>query len=440
MQFNELGLDSRLISALTHRNLIEATDVQEQAIPLALLGQDVLASSKTGSGKTLAFLLPAVQRVLKKKALSTRDARVVILAPTRELASQVFGELKLLVPRKPGSVALIVGGENFNDQAKVLRKDPDFVVATPGRLADHLEKRHLYLNGLEMLILDEADRMLDLGFGDALRAIDNAADHRQRQTMMFSATLDEPQVVAMAHKMLNNPKRIAIGQAHQKHDDIDQQFHLANDLAQKEKMLLALLSQHADKQTIVFTATRSDTERLSELLAAQQLNAIALSGELNQAKRSQMIEAFSQQKADILVTTDVASRGLDILSVGLVINFDMPKHSEEYVHRIGRTGRAGVQGFAVSLIGPKDWFNFKGVERFLQCAVKPTPLEGFSVSFTGLRPKKTVTKKRTQRRVEKPQGQTKKQPEKRFRKGSFVSGQQVGDKPMLKKKVPPTQE
>ena len=438
MQFEQLGLDSRLITALTHRDLTQATEIQQQAIPLALLGQDILASSKTGSGKTLAFLLPAVQRVLKKKALSARDARVVVLAPTRELAKQVFGELKLLVPRKPGSVALIVGGENFNDQAKLLRKDPEFIVATPGRLADHLEKRHLYLNGLEMLILDEADRMLDLGFGQALAAIDKAADHRQRQTLMFSATLDEPQVLTMAHEMLKQPKRIAVGAAHEKHEDILQQFHLANDLAQKENMLLSLLKLHGDKQIIVFTATRSDTERLSSLLEAQALNAIALSGELSQAKRTQIIEAFSQQKADILVTTDIASRGLDILSVGLVINFDVPKHAEEYVHRIGRTGRAGAKGLAISLIGPKDWYNFKAVERFLQRSVEFTALEGFSVAFKGLKPKRQAVKTHKPKPKASPYSEKSARPEKRFRKAGFVAGQQVGDVPMRRKK--PTAE
>ena len=189
MLFEEFGFDNRILKSIGHLGFDEATEIQARAIPEAMAGRDLLASSKTGSGKTLAYLLPALHRVYKKKALSKRDPRVVVLVPTRELAKQVFGQLRLLLAGSRFTSILIQGGENFNDQHKSLQKDPHFIVATPGRLVDHLKQRHVFLEGLELLILDEADRMLDLGFADAMRAINAAASHRQRQTLFFSATL-----------------------------------------------------------------------------------------------------------------------------------------------------------------------------------------------------------------------------------------------------------
>jgi len=191
--FEEFGFDNRILKSMSHLGFDEATEIQSRAIPEAMAGRDLLASSKTGSGKTLAYLLPALHRVYKKKALSKRDPRVVVLVPTRELAKQVFGQLRLLLAGSRFTSILIQGGENFNDQHKSLQKDPHFIVATPGRLVDHLKQRHVFLEGLELLILDEADRMLDLGFAEAMRAINVAASHRQRQTLFFSATLDNTQ-------------------------------------------------------------------------------------------------------------------------------------------------------------------------------------------------------------------------------------------------------
>ncbi|UXI04030.1 DEAD/DEAH box helicase [Photobacterium sp. TY1-4] len=398
MHFKDLGLDQRLLKKLHHLAFDKPTEIQRTAIPVAILGKDVLASSKTGSGKTLAFLLPAMQRMYRSKPFSKRDPRVVVLTPTRELAKQVFAQLRTLNAGTPYDGALIVGGENFNDQVKELRKDPMFVIATPGRLADHLEHRSTYLDGLEMLILDEADRMLDLGFEAQLRRIHEAASHRRRQTMMFSATLDHADVQDIAADMLNAPKRISIGHGAEEHTDITQRFLLCDHLDHKQALLDKLLEIEDYNQVIIFTATREDTDRLTTMLNERKLKAVALSGNMTQTQRNSIMSQFERDCHKILVTTDVASRGLDIDRVSHVINFDMPKHAEEYVHRIGRTGRAGNKGDAISLVGPKDWKSFKNVEAFLQQSITFSAIEGLEGKFKGLKPAPKHKKKPQQKK------------------------------------------
>jgi len=386
--FEDFGFDNRILKSIGHLGFDEATEIQARAIPEAMAGRDLLASSKTGSGKTLAYILPALHRVYKKKALSRRDPRVVILVPTRELAKQVFGQLRLLLAGSRLTSVLILGGENFNDQHKSLQKDPHFIVATPGRLVDHLKQRHLYLEGLELLILDEADRMLDLGFADAMRAINNAANHRQRQTLFFSATLDNTDVNVMAAELLKEPSRVAIGQGYDEHKDIQQHVLLCDHLDHKQALLKHLLSEQSIKQAIIFTATKADTVRLAELVAEWGMTTQALNGDLSQSARNKTMESFAKGQFDVLVSTDLASRGLDIASVSHVFNFDLPKQAEEFVHRTGRTGRAGFKGDAYSLVGPKDWLSFKAIEAFLQKTFTLESVEGLEAKFKGLAPAK----------------------------------------------------
>ena len=266
LHFTDLGIDTRLETQLAHQGITQPTDIQAHAVPTALAGHDIFAQSKTGSGKTLAFLLPAVQRVMKQKALSKRDPRVLIVAPTRELATQVFTQLRLLIAGTNIKAVKILGGENFNDQIKALRNDPHFVVATPGRLADHLKQRSLQLSGLELLIFDEADRILDLGFTEQLKLINELADHRLRQTLLFSATLDHAQVDALSRNLLKKPKQIMLSAANEQHSDIKQTLYLADHLDHKEALLEHFLNQDNVGQCIIFTATRADTSRLSEAL------------------------------------------------------------------------------------------------------------------------------------------------------------------------------
>ncbi|MCC2615454.1 DEAD/DEAH box helicase [Aestuariibacter halophilus] len=431
--FNDFPLDHRLLKALEVKQLVTPTEIQQQAIPHGLLYKDLLASSQTGSGKTLAFLLPAVHRLLRTKALSKKDPRALILAPTRELAKQVFLQLKWLVANTPIKIGLILGGENFNDQVKLLRRNPDILVGTAGRVADHLKGKSLFLNGLELLILDEADRMLDLGFSQELMQIHQAADHRKRQTMMFSATLDSAALHNLTHTLLKAPQRIAVGQANAQHQDIDQHFYLADHIEHKDQLLLALLQQQSYQQLIVFTATRSDTERLAALLKEQGLDATALSADLTQSQRSNIMNAFGRGQHSILVTTDLASRGLDLRNVSMVINFDLPKHADEYIHRIGRTGRAGSKGTTIALVGPKDWRSFERIKPLL--AETPTfdSIEGLEATFKGLqppKPKRTMANNNKAKRKDGSEQQAKSRPTKRIK---TMGGQDVGHIPLKRK-------
>ncbi|MDH6024617.1 DEAD/DEAH box helicase [Vibrio splendidus] len=438
MHFKDLGLDNRLLKNLKHYDFKKATEIQSKAIPVAIAGKDLLASSKTGSGKTLAFVLPMIHKALKTKAFSAKDPRGVILAPTRELAKQVYGELRSMLGGLSYEATLILGGENFNDQVKALRKYPRFIVATPGRLADHLEHRSLFLDGVETLILDEADRMLDLGFAPELRRIANAAKHRRRQTLMFSATLDHAEVNGIANEMLDAPKRISVGVSNEQHLDITQKFYLCDHLDHKEAILDRVIEEAEYRQVMIFTATRADTDRLTDKLNEKKLKAVALSGNLNQTQRNAIMSQFERAVYKILVTTDVASRGIDIPNVSHVINFDMPKHTEEYVHRVGRTGRAGNKGDAISLVGPKDWDSFKRVELYLQQDLTFSVLEGLKGKFKGIKPRKPAfakggpAKKKTSTQVKK----TTKKPVKRDK--SFHQNVAVGDTVFIpKKKVAP---
>lgn len=439
MQFKDLGLDNRLLKTLNHYAFKKPTDIQKQAIPVAIAGKDLLASSKTGSGKTLAFVLPMLHKSLKSKAFSAKDPRGLILAPTRELAKQVYGELRSMLGGLSYDATLVVGGENFNDQQKALRRYPKFIVATPGRLADHLEHKSLFLDGLETLILDEADRMLDLGFAPELRRIHKAAKHRRRQTLMFSATLDHAEMNEIAAEMQDSPKRIAIGVSNQEHQDITQKFYLCDHLDHKEAILDRVLEEANYRQLIIFTATRADTERLTIKLNEQKLKAVALSGGLTQTQRNTIMSQFERAVFKILVTTDIASRGLDIANVTHVVNFDMPKHTEEYVHRVGRTGRAGNKGDAISLVGPKDWDSFKRVETYLHQDLAFSTLEGLKGKFKGIKPPKpAVEKGKTDyRKTGKTQAKkTTKKPVKRDK--SFYQHVAVGDTVFIpKKKVAP---
>ncbi|PMN01042.1 RNA helicase [Vibrio splendidus] len=438
MHFKDLGLDNRLLKNLKHYDFKKATEIQSKAIPVAIAGKDLLASSKTGSGKTLAFVLPMIHKALKTKAFSAKDPRGVILAPTRELAKQVYGELRSMLGGLSYEATLILGGENFNDQVKALRKYPRFIVATPGRLADHLEHRSLFLDGVETLILDEADRMLDLGFAPELRRIANAAKHRRRQTLMFSATLDHAEVNGIANEMLDAPKRISVGVSNEQHLDITQKFYLCDHLDHKEAILDRVIEEAEYRQVMIFTATRADTDRLTDKLNEKKLKAVALSGNLNQTQRNAIMSQFERAVYKILVTTDVASRGIDIPNVSHVINFDMPKHTEEYVHRVGRTGRAGNKGDAISLVGPKDWDSFKRVELYLQQDLTFSVLEGLKGKFKGIKPRNPAfakggpAKKKTSTQVKK----TPKKPVKRDK--SFHQNVAVGDTVFIpKKKVAP---
>ena len=439
--FAELSLDPRLLRSMQHLGFSRPTEIQQEAIPAVLSGKDLLVSSRTGSGKTLAYLLPMMQRMLKSKPLSQKDARALILAPTRELAKQVYGQLRLLVANTRINAALMIGGENFNDQEKQLKRQPQVIVATPGRFADHLNHRSVFVEGLELLILDEADRMLDLGFAQQLLTIHKAASHRLRQTLLFSATLDQIDINELALALLDRPHRITTDDAHQQHTDIKQHFYLCDHLSHKEAILEYHLKQEALKQVIIFTATRADTERLALWCQQQGFQAIGLSGQLSQSKRNAIMQDFARGTVQILITTDVASRGLDLLQVSHVFNFDLPKFAEEYVHRVGRTGRAGLQGKAISLVGPKDWSSLQLLEAFFHKPIQFDVIESLPASFTGKlvgkqaekasakkkTSSKTTTSSSAKRRIKQRPAKTDKKPK------GYTAGDD-GDIPVLRKK------
>lgn len=437
MSFLNFGLDKRLISSLEHLGFNQATPIQIEAIPLAISGKDILASSQTGSGKTIAFLLPIMQRLLRQKAFSKRDPRALILAPTRELATQVYQDFKKLTGATRLNASLIVGGESFNDQAKVLKKEPDIIIGTPGRISDHLEHRHIFLNALEVLVLDEADRMLDLGFSTALRHINKAADHRKRQTMLFSATIDDKAIKNLSIEVLQDAKRLEIGRSTDKHENISQTIYLADHLDHKETLLKTLVTQPFE-QMLIFTATKSDCDRLSALLKAQGVEASALHGDMTQSARNKAMDDFKRTVSKVLVATDIAARGLDIKHVSHVLNFDLPKHPEDYIHRIGRTGRAGKDGLAISLVSKKDWASLERIQLLLKTTFTFSQLDGLGAKFKGLKPVKAkATSKHSGQSRNKPNTKKAKVKKKKVTKQldkSFVEAVEVGHIPMKRKK------
>ncbi|WP_018981717.1 DEAD/DEAH box helicase [Salinimonas chungwhensis] len=439
MQISDLPVHHKIVSRLESKGFEALTEIQEKTLLPAMSGKDVIASSQTGSGKTLAFLVPLINRLLTQKALSKKDPRAMILAPTRELAKQVFSEAKSLVSQLNIPCALIVGGENYNTQTKVLRKSPAIVIGTAGRIADHLEDKTFFINGLEMLIFDEADRMLDLGFAPQLNMINQYADHRKRQTMMFSATLDNLALDHISKALLKAPVRISVGLATAVHQDISQRMYFADNIDHKDALLQQCLSDTEYNQAIVFTATREDTDRISALLNTHHMESVALRGDLPQNQRAQIMSEFSRGQHSILVTTDVASRGLDLLKVGLVINFDLPKQSDEYIHRIGRTGRAGQKGTALSLVGPRDWQSFENIKAHVDYPVSCAAHPELPARFTGKKEKKSSTgadQKQSPKQVAKP-GRVPSAAKKRV---DTTAGKDVGQMPIKRKKRQPSPE
>lgn len=435
MLVRDLPVNHKIINKLETKGFETLTEIQQKAMLPAISGKDIIASSQTGSGKTLAFLIPAINRLLTEKALTRKDPRVVILAPTRELAKQVFTEAKNLTTGLNLPCALVVGGENYNNQVKVLRKNPAIVVGTAGRIADHLLDKTFFLNGLELLIFDEADRMLDLGFVAQLNMINQFADHRKRQTMLFSATLDNIELTHLSKSLLKAPVRITVGQSTAAHQDISENLYFADNIDHKDALLQQCIGEHDYNQAIVFTATREDTDRISDMLNKQHLEAIALRGDLPQNQRAQIMSEFSRGQHSILVTTDVASRGLDLLKVGLVINYDMPKQSDEYIHRIGRTGRAGQKGQAVSFVGPRDWLSYEAVKAHLDYPLDCNAHSELPARFYGIKPKPpspAFDKNASSSAKNKDAGHHAGKPAKK--RVDTTSGSDAGHKPIMRKK------
>jgi superfamily II DNA/RNA helicase len=400
--FAALGLSPEIVSALIAAGYKAPTPVQERAIPAGIAGRDLLVSSPTGSGKTAAFMLPAIERfaqIQKAQAAQPREPRpqgangqqadrrqrrpqpvarpgLLVLTPTRELAMQVTTAASTYGKhlRRLRTVS-ILGGVAYGQQLMLLAKNPEILVATPGRLLDHLERGRIDLSELKMLVLDEADRMLDMGFIDDIDTI-VAATPETRQTMLFSATLDG-KIASITGRLLKDPERIEIVRKVEAASNIAQTVHYVDDRDHKDRLLDHLLRADGLDQAIVFTATKMDADQLAGKLADAGFESAALHGDLPQGARNRTIRALRERRVRVLVATDVAARGIDIPGITHVFNYDLPKFAEDYVHRIGRTGRAGRTGTAVSLVHHAEQGALKRIERFVRSPLPVNVVEGF---------------------------------------------------------------
>jgi superfamily II DNA/RNA helicase len=363
VSFENLNLHPLILKAINDAGYTSPTPIQEQAIPALLAGHDIMASAQTGTGKTAAFMLPALHRLAEPSSVPGRGPRVLVLTPTRELALQVSEAAAKYGKHLPRvRVVSILGGMPYPLQNKLLSQPVDILVATPGRLIDHIQRGRIQFSRLEMMVLDEADRMLDMGFIDDVETIASATP-ATRQTLLFSATLDGA-IDKVAARLLKAPQRIQVAAQQAKLDNIEQRLHYVDDMSHKNRLLDHLLRDIAMKQAIVFTATKRDADTLADNLSAQGHEAAALHGDMNQRDRTRTLTKLRHGGLRVLVATDVAARGIDVAGITHVINFDLPKFAEDYVHRIGRTGRAGASGIAVSFASVKDGVSLKKIERF----------------------------------------------------------------------------
>lgn len=362
--FSQFALHERLLKAVAELNFVEPTPVQVAAIPPALEGRDLRVTAQTGSGKTAAFVLPLLNRLIGP-ARPRVDIRAIILLPTRELAQQTLKEVERFARYTFIKAGLITGGEDFKVQAAMLRKVPDILIGTPGRLLEHLNAGNLDLAQVEVIVLDEADRMLDMGFAEDVNRLCDLCPP-QRQTLLFSATTGGAGLRDMIAKVLKDPAHLMVNNVSDLSESVKQQIITADHNAHKEAIVQWLLANETYRKAIVFTNTRSMADRIYGHLVAKDFKVFVLHGEKDQKDRKLAIERLKQGAAKILVATDVAARGLDVDGLDLVINFDLPRSGDEYVHRVGRTGRAGNEGLAISLICHGDWNLMSSIERYLK--------------------------------------------------------------------------
>lgn len=515
----DLNLHHGLQKALAALKLTAPTDVQAQVIPEALSGRDLLVSAKTGSGKTLAYLIPSVQRILSEQQAASAGTLVLVLVPTRELARQVEKHFSQLGKNTGLHAGVIIGGSDFKYQKSILRKNPEFLIATPGRLVELIKIGSVDLNALQTLVIDEADHMLDMGFrADVLTIVEACAP--QRQTLLLSATLRHSGVTRIASEILKDATQITVGSERSRHVHIHQQVILSDDKSHKEKLLVHLLNSNADvdkgrarkeaapqqevvpleatdtdesqvtesedkspwanvkvkvrprqvsieskgseniepekesvidensssegaRKTLVFTNKRVTADQLSALLRYHKFRAGVLHGELSQEERNFMVAQFAEGKIKVLVASDVAARGLDVKDIDTVINFDFPRGVDDYIHRIGRTGRAERQGLAISFVSANDWNLMAAIERYTETAFERRIIKSLKAKFTG--PKKLKSNGKAAGKKKKVKEQDKsasrhrntKNKGKRKNKGDGAKGGQLpandGLSPLMKK-------
>jgi len=382
--FSGLALDEQLLSAVKKMGFELPTPVQQKSIPLALEHKDLLVSAETGSGKTAAFLLPTLHRLLTLPSKKS-GTRALVLTPTRELAQQIFKHCQQLTEFTDLKTGLITGGDDFRLQQNMLRRNTEIVIATPGRVLELMEQEIPDFSNLDVLILDEADRMLDMGFSEDVLTIANSCN-AGRQTLLFSATLTHFGVIKMADKVLKNHDIVALNTLHDGHRNIEQQIVLADDNDHKLKLLTWLLQNETYDKALVFTNSRIQADALRGPLRGQKLRVGVLHGEMDQKDRNRMMELFREGEVKIMLATDLAARGLDIKGINLVINFDVPRNGINYIHRIGRTGRVDELGLTIALVKHTEWNLMSGIERFLKQKFKQRSIKELAGKYKG--PKK----------------------------------------------------
>ncbi|HNW01792.1 MAG TPA: DEAD/DEAH box helicase [Burkholderiaceae bacterium] len=381
MPFTSLGLSPALLRAVSARSYRTPTAIQLAAIPAALQGRDVLGSARTGSGKTAAFALPLIQQLEKGQRASPPRVRALILVPTRELCAQVGESIRSLTQFLPQAlkVTVVFGGVSINPQLMGLRGGTDIVVATPGRLLDLIDHNALTLGSVNTLVLDEADRLLDMGFSDELNRILSMLPAR-RQNLFFSATFPAP-VQALAQQLLHEPVRIDVLPEPQAAADIAQQA-IAVDAGRRTQLLRHLIVTNGWKRVLVFVATKHAAEIVADKLRKVRINAEPFHGELSQGKRTQVLADFKASRLKVVVATDVAARGLDIAQLPVVVNYDLPRSAVDYIHRIGRTGRAGEQGVAISFVSADSHAHFRLIAKRHQLDIPLDTVAGFEPAET----------------------------------------------------------
>ena len=359
MKFEALNLSESILKAIDEKGYTAATEVQEKSIPLILEGDDVLVQSQTGTGKTAAFSIPLIEKIIMNK-----QTRGLILCPTRELAIQVSQEIREYAKwNRDIKVVTIYGGEDIRRQIKQLKDQPQIIVATPGRLMDHLNRKTVKLDNFSYVVLDEADEMLNMGFIDDIRLIFSYLSSPV-QFAFFSATMPQP-IIALAKEFLNDVNIVKFKQQSMTVDRIDQYYYQIKH-QEKQELLFQLLTLHAENTAIIFSNTKRMVDELEGLMTQRGIKSVALHGDMEQRQRDLVMRRFKNGEARILIATDVAARGIDVPEVDLVINYDLPQEDEFYIHRIGRTGRAGRQGVAVSLVGPRDRNRVRSIERVIK--------------------------------------------------------------------------
>lgn len=361
MSFHQFNFNKNILKAISACGYNKPTPVQQQTIPQILNGKDIVVSAPTGTGKTAAFVLPILEQLSQKA--NHNKTRVLILAPTRELATQINQVINKYAKFMQVNVVSLIGGASYQFQKKQLAKRVDIIVATPGRLMDYMDNHRLDLSQIETLVLDEADRMLDMGFiGDVKKIV--SAMKKPRQTLLFSATADD-KLLSILKDLLKNPVRINLTPKENTSDLIKQQLYFTNDNAHKDEIFWHFLSNESIFKAIIFTATKRKAKKLTIQLQDEGYSADALHGDLKQNARNRTLTLLRQSKIQFLIATDVAARGIDVFDITHIINFDLPKIPEDYVHRIGRTGRAGKTGNAISLALPEDMKNVQQIEKFI---------------------------------------------------------------------------